>query len=113
MHVFDCVEPQMKQVHGGDGAILLYDLLTCLYLCLKIDRQILGCSFFEFLFKVTSLTSFVALAKHVAPASAELGWTEDLYSLIEYEVLSVLRFKTEFVSPSQVAFELVSSLASS
>ena len=68
MIVFDCVEPQLKEVHGGAGEVLLYDLLTCLYLCLKVDGRIFDCSFFEFLFKVTALASFHSLARHVAPA---------------------------------------------
>ena len=37
-----------------------------------------------------------------------MGWSEEIYPCLEYEILSRLRFKTELVSSSQVVYELAS-----
>ena len=37
MLVFDSVEAQLTHMHGGSGEIVIYNLVSCLYLCLKLD----------------------------------------------------------------------------
>jgi len=48
MLVFDLVEAKLTIDHEGAGEILLYDLLSCFYLCLKVEGRILDCNFAEF-----------------------------------------------------------------
>jgi len=67
MLVFDCVESQFTLEHGGAGEVLLYDLLSCLYLCLKVEGRIFNQPFFQYLFSVTQLSGYRALMQHVAP----------------------------------------------
>ena len=38
-----------------------------------------------------------------------MGWSEDIYPGLEYEILTRLNFKTELVSNSQIAFELIAA----
>jgi hypothetical protein len=109
MTVFDCVESQLALEHGDDGQILIYDLLSVIYLCLKVDGRIFNVSFLQFLLNITTLSSYNELRQHVTPGTEPLGWSEDIYPGLEYEILTRLNFKTELVSNSQIAFELIAA----
>ena len=109
MTVFDCVESQLSLEHDDDGQILIYDLLSVIYLCLKVDGRIFNVSFIQFLLNITRLSSYNELKQHVSPGTEPLGWSEDIYPGLEYEILLRLNFKTELVSNSQIAFELIAA----
>ena len=82
-----------------EDEILVYLLVSCSYLCLKVEGRLNGQPFAEFLGSVVRLPSYEQLRKHLAPEQDTLLWTEDFYPVLEQTILAnILRFKTELVS---------------
>lgn len=43
----------MALEHGDNGQILIYDLLSVIYLCLKVEGRVFNSPVEQFLFKIT------------------------------------------------------------
>lgn len=73
--------------------MLIYNLITCLYLCLKVENRI-SWSFEMFYDQVIQLRSYMDLHRHLTPLGP-LEWTAELYPMLEKEILgNALKFKT-------------------
>lgn len=73
--------------------MLIYNLITCLYLCLKIENRT-SWSFEMFYDQVIELRSYMELHRHLSP-QGPLKWTAELYPMLEEEILKkALKFKT-------------------
>ena len=89
----------------NEDEILLYHLIVCLYLNLKIESQVLGLSFVQFLTQIVQLRSYRVLQTHIASHLTECEWTVDLYPLLEKQILEDgLHYKTNFVSGAEVIY---------
>ena len=87
---------------------MIYHLLTCHYLCLKVENRVLSISFEQFLGFVVQLPCYVALQAHLVSDLEVLEWTTEIYTLLERSILiEGLRCKTDFVSGAQAIFEIL------
>ena len=95
---------------------MLYHLLACLHLCLKVERRIEGITFDDFRHQCESLKEYKLLEAHFAPTfdPQNLEWTPELYIQLEYAILnSSLRFKTNFVTPAELVYQIACAVAQS
>ena len=67
----------------NEDEILLYHLIVCLYLNLKVENLVFGMSFVQLLSQIVHLRSYRTLQVHLAPHLHECEWTVDLYPLLE------------------------------
>ena len=67
--------------------VLVYYAVSCLYLTLKVESRLWEPPFNQFLKDCTHLDSFNSLHLHVAPHLDQAQWTNDLYKLLEQEIL--------------------------
>ena len=87
---------------------MIYHLLTCHYLCLKVEKPYLGLSFEHFLGYVVQLPSYIALQAHLVSDLEVLEFSTEIYTLLERSILvEGLRCKTDFVSGAQAIFEIL------
>ena len=91
----------------NEDEILIYHLIACLYINLKVESIVFGLSFVHFLTQIVQLRSYRTLQVHLAPHLSECEWTVDLYALLEKQILEeALRYKTNFVSGAEVIFQI-------
>ena len=94
-------------MHNADNQLVIYDLICCIYLCLKLESQAFGTTFEQFVSMITSLGSYKDLKQELTGDKIPLAWHESIYPAIEKEILRGLRFSTELVSCSQLVYELL------
>ena len=95
---------------------LVIHLLSCFYLCLKVDHRINEIKFTSFVQRCAMLQSFRVLEQHLVPLSninQPLSWLlgcgdmQDLYALLEQRILeSSLRWKTNLQTVAGFIYEL-------
>ena len=96
----------------NEDEILLYHLIACLYMNLKVENIVFRLSFVEFLTYIVQLRSYHTLQVHLAPHLEECQWTVDLYALLEKQILEeALRYKTNFVSGAEVIYQIACTFA--
>ena len=81
---------------------LIYHLIVCFFIVLKVESGFDKLAFSSFLVSCTKLSTYSALHKHLAPHLETILWTPQIFSMLEEEVLSCLKFKTNFVSIAEV-----------
>ena len=100
----------------GEDEDLVIHLLSCFYLCLKVDHRINEIKFTSFIKRCAMLQSFRVLEQHLVPLAnmnQPLGWLlgcgdmQDLYVLLEQRILeSSLRWKTNLQTVAGFIYEL-------
>ena len=106
--LFDQSLASLREKDDGEDEIMIYHLLTCHYLCLKVENRVLNISFEHFLGLVVQLPSYVALQAHLVNDLEVLEWSTEIYTLLERSILiEGLRCKTDFVSGAQAIFEIL------
>ena len=87
----------------NEDEILLYHLIACMYICFKVDIGFSGTQFSQFLHLCSLIPSYTSLSKHLAPHLEVCVWTQELYNLLENEILyNTLHFKTRFVTCEEI-----------
>lgn len=87
-----------------EDELMIYYLLSCMYLCLKVENRI-SLSFTHFWDKVVQLGSFTSLLAQISLDLSHLHFDEDRYPYMEKYILEVgVKFKIDFVSSAQVIF---------
>ena len=66
-----------------EDEILLYHLITCLYIIMKVEARCDFLTFEQFLYECVSLKSYDVLQKHLAPHLQTLVWTPDIFPMME------------------------------
>ena len=106
INVFDIVVGSLDV--GDENEILIYLLVSSLYLCQKVAHSDNLISFEEYLSRCSKLETFMALEVHLVEDEInKCCWRDDLHPSLEKECLSILKFKVERVTSAQVIFELV------
>ena len=95
-HCVGMLEPE------GNDEILIYHLLICFFIVLKVESGFGKLNFLAFLCNCTKLSSYTTLHKHLAPNLEHLIWTPQIFYNLEKEILSTLKFKTNFVSTAEI-----------
>ena len=93
---------------GNEDEILLYHLIACMYICLKIESGFCGMQFKHFLNLCAQLPTYDLLQRHLAPHLETCIWTIELFPILELEILnSALKFKMRFVSSAELVHTIV------
>ena len=81
-----------------EDEILLYHLIACMYIALKVESGFSGMEFAHFLNLCSQSPAYDALSKKLAPHLSACIWTPELLPILEREILvNGLKFKTQFV----------------
>lgn len=89
---------------------MIYQLLACFYLILKVEKRVEGLSFRDFLGQIVRLPEYKALRIHLSPTQP-CDWDNDLYMVFERHILQTLRFKTDYLSTGDVIYLTVCTFA--
>ena len=88
-----------------EDEILLYHLISCMYIIYKVEARFSLFTFEQFLYQNVSKKSYDALQSHLAPHLQTLVWTPDIFPMMENQILQkALRFKINLVSPAEVIY---------
>ena len=66
-----------------EDEILLYHLISCLYIIYKVEARCSFITFEQFLYQNVSLKSYDVLQNHLAPDLQTLVWTPDILPIME------------------------------
>lgn len=101
----------MKLIADEDE-VLIYHVLACLYLVLKVENQLFNVPFVDYWQLCISTPSYSALQSHLAPKIPLCIWDDGLYNKIEQVILhNMLSWKTNYVSPAEAIYQVVCSYA--
>ena len=102
----------MKLIGEAEDEVLVYHVLACLYLVLKVESSLFNVSFEDFWLLCIKLPSYRVMQAHLAPTFTICVWDETLYSKLEVVILSnILNFKTSYVSTAQAVYQTVCTYA--
>ena len=63
----------------GNDEILIYHLIACFFIVLKVEKGSDELTFLSFLCSCTKLSSYAALQKHLAPELDFIIWTPQIF----------------------------------